>query len=78
MRTGDEDSVDAVLLTAVVGWFQTYEVPFDVQTAEVLCRAALSFYNEGLGDQDIARRLVETFLGPLSTKTNAPTSMAVH
>lgn len=71
-------SAEAPLLSAVIGWFNFYSVPFREDVANVLCDRAIDLYNRGASEQDIADHLIANFVGVVWTKANSPSSMTVH
>lgn len=78
---GLESEEDLVLLlaSAVDQWFRYYEVEHDHHVWDVLCNAAIDFYNDGYrSEDDLATLLIGTFVGVASTKINASSSATVH
>ncbi|NLS08287.1 hypothetical protein HGP14_34440 [Rhizobium sp. P32RR-XVIII] len=68
-----------ILSQAVQGWYRHYGVPFNDESTEVLCSAAIDLYNGGhktVGE--ITPRLIQAYHGLMSMKVNSPTSIAIH
>ena len=66
------------LLKAVVAWFRFYKEPFAQKTADFLCRLAIAGYLSGHRGTDLSEFLIHGYVGVISTKVNAPTSIAIH
>ncbi|MHC2363653.1 hypothetical protein [Rhizobium leguminosarum] len=69
---------EAIIVNAVLMWFQFYEVPFDERAADVLCERAILLYSEGRGQRYINDHLIQTYSGAMATRANAPSSSLSH
>ncbi|NKN09527.1 hypothetical protein [Rhizobium laguerreae] len=79
MEKMNREQLTQMLSRAVHRWFRYYGLERDNYASQVLCNAALEFYNEGYrSEDDIATILIGTYVGVDATKINAPTSAAVH
>ncbi len=68
-----------ILAEAVLQWYSFYEVAPDDEASSTLVAAALEFFHDGYHTaDDLAVRLIGTYVGIWSTKINAPTSAAIH
>lgn len=75
------DSEPAVSLVseAVRNWFEYYDVSPDDSATEILCAAAIDWYNRGMVTVEaMTSALIETFVGRIAVHCNAPTSIAIH
>ncbi|MGB8287741.1 MAG: hypothetical protein WCE42_07335 [Rhizobium ruizarguesonis] len=64
---------------AVQAWCRFYGVDPKDGLSDVLCQAAIDFFQEGhRTSDDIATALIGTYIGIHATRVNAPTSAALH
>jgi hypothetical protein len=68
-----------LLSEAVQRWYHFYEVTPDDRVSETLYTAAMTVFGEGYKTaDDIATVLIGTYVGVLSTRVNAISSISIH
>jgi hypothetical protein len=68
-----------MMAEAVHEWYLYYGVPFDEGITQVLCSAAIVFYENGSSTaEEIASLLIHAFEGPTATQINVPWSHSIH